>query len=122
MKSTKEDYTIRKRVALDSGPREDLLIFLSLNTIVLHYVFVSRSKNCTSKVVTPDNKRTMAENTASWRKQLKNWTRMTISSLNFLSTNLLFLHLTILQLLQYLIISTSASSEATILNLSYSWS
>ena len=39
MKSPKEDYKIHKSVALDSGPREELLIFLSFYTL----------NKCTSK-------------------------------------------------------------------------
>ena len=39
---------------MDSGPREDLLIFLSFNTIVIHYLCVSRSNKYTSKKVTLD--------------------------------------------------------------------
>ena len=35
MKSPKEDYKIHKSVALDSGPREDLLIF-SFYTLVIY--------------------------------------------------------------------------------------
>ena len=62
----REDYKIRKPVASDSGTREDLLILISFNRLVIYNVFLSRSNKCTSKVVTPDNKRTMAENTASW--------------------------------------------------------
>ena len=34
MKSPKEAYKIRKSEALDSGSREDLLIFLSFYTLV----------------------------------------------------------------------------------------
>ena len=56
MKSPKEDYLIRKSVALDYGPREDLLIFLSFNAIVIHYLYVSRSKKYASKRVTLDSK------------------------------------------------------------------
>ena len=41
---------ITSAVSTDSGPGEDLLIFLSFNTIVIHYVFVSKSKKCTSKI------------------------------------------------------------------------
>ena len=33
MKSPKEDYEIRKSVTSDLGTREDLLIFLSFNTL-----------------------------------------------------------------------------------------
>ena len=49
----------------DPGTREDLLIFLTSSLLVIYHVFISRSNKCTSKVVTPDNKRIMAENTAS---------------------------------------------------------
>ena len=49
MKSPKEDYEIRKRVALDSGIREDLIIFLSFYTVVIYNVFRYRSNECTSK-------------------------------------------------------------------------
>ena len=48
------------------GTRENLLNFLFFYALVIYYVIISRSNKCTSKVVTPDNKRTMAENTASW--------------------------------------------------------
>ena len=58
-KSPKEDYEIFKKVV------SDLLIFLSFITLIIYNVFTSRSNKCTS-VVTPDNKRTMSENTASW--------------------------------------------------------
>ena len=62
MKSPKEDYKIRKSESWDPGTREDLLIFLSFNKLVIYHVFMSRSNKCTSKVVTPDSK----WNTASW--------------------------------------------------------
>ena len=58
----REDYKIRKPVASDSGTREDLLILISFNRLVIYNVFLSRSNKCTSKVVTPG---TMAKNTAS---------------------------------------------------------
>ena len=48
MKSPKEDYEILKRVALDSGIREDI-IFLSFYTVVIYNVFRYRSNECTSK-------------------------------------------------------------------------
>jgi hypothetical protein len=92
MKSPKEDYEIRKSVVSDPGTGEDLLNFLSFYTLVIYHVIISISNKCTSKVVTPDNKRTMAENLVG---KLNNWTRITISSLNLLSTNSLFLHPTI---------------------------
>ena len=67
MKSPKEDYEIRKSVVVSNfGTREDLLIFFPFITFVIYNVFISRSNKCTSKVVTPDRKRTMAKNTASW--------------------------------------------------------
>ena len=66
MKSPQEDYNIRISKALDSGPRKDLLIFISFYSLVIYYVFTSRSNKCTSNLVTSDNKQTMAENTASW--------------------------------------------------------
>ena len=47
---------IRKLVALDSGPREDLLIFLSFHTLVIYHVFTSRSNKCTSKIYTKTDK------------------------------------------------------------------
>ena len=54
------------------------------NTFVIYHVFTTRSKKCTSKVVTPDDKRTMAENTASWSEPAQELKEdMTISSLNF---------------------------------------
>ena len=49
----------------DPGTGEDLLNFLSFYTLVIYHVIISRSNKCTSKVVTPDNKRTMVKNTAS---------------------------------------------------------
>ena len=64
MKSPKEDYEIRKSVVSDPGTGEDLLNFLSFYTLVIYHVIISISNKCTSKVVTPDKKRTMAENTA----------------------------------------------------------
>ena len=97
MKSPKEDYNIRKSVALDSGPREDLLIFLSFYTLVIYHVFTSRSNKCTSKVVTPNNKQTQPP---GW-KQLK----------------LLFHEFTL-----YSYYNPLATSGANKLNLSYSWS
>ena len=60
MKSPKEDYEIRKSVVSDLGN------FLFFYILVIYHVIISRSNKCTSKVVTPDNKRTMAENIASW--------------------------------------------------------
>ena len=66
MKSPKEDYKIRKSVVSDLGTREDLLNFLFFYILVIYHVIISRNNKCTSKVMTPDNKRTMAENTASW--------------------------------------------------------
>ena len=51
---------------LDSGPREDIRIFFSINRIVIHNVFVSWSNICTFKVVTPDSKWIMAKNTGFW--------------------------------------------------------
>ena len=74
MKSPKEDYEIRKWVVSDPETGEDLLIFLSFITLVIYHVFTSRSKKITSKVVTPDSKWTMAENSLL----VKNWTRITI--------------------------------------------
>ena len=50
MKSPKEDYKIRKSVVSDPGTREDLLIFLSFNTLVIYHVFISKSNKCTSKI------------------------------------------------------------------------
>ena len=47
-KFPKEVYKIRKSGALDSGPREDLLILLSFYTLVIYHVFTSRSNKCTS--------------------------------------------------------------------------
>ena len=38
MKSPKEDYIIRKSVALDSETREDLIIFLSFNTLIVNTI------------------------------------------------------------------------------------
>ena len=70
--------------------REDLLNFLSFYTLVIFHVFFSRSNKCTSKVVTPDNKQTMAENTASWSETAQKLDEDN-SSLNFFSTNSLFL-------------------------------
>ena len=51
MKSPKEDYEIRKSVVSDPGTGEDLLIFLSFYTLVIKYVFISRSNKCTSKIL-----------------------------------------------------------------------
>ena len=48
MKSPKKDYEILKQVASEPGTREDLLIFLSFNTLVIHHVLLSRSNECTS--------------------------------------------------------------------------
>ena len=59
MKSPKEDYEIRKGVVSDLGTREDQLNYLSFYTLVIYHVIISRSNKCTSKVVTPDIKRTM---------------------------------------------------------------
>ena len=54
--------------------------------------------------MTPDNKRTIAENTGSWSETAQELDQdLTISSLNFLSTNLLFIRLTIPQLFVELI-------------------
>ena len=64
MKSPKEDYKIRKSVVSDLGTREDLLPLLLYARF--YHVIISRSNKCTSKVVTPDNKRTIVENTDSW--------------------------------------------------------
>ena len=50
MKSPKKDYKIRKWVVLDSGTREDLLIFLSFYTVVIYHVYTSRSNKCTYKL------------------------------------------------------------------------
>ena len=55
-----------KSVVSDPRIREDLFNFLSFYTLIIYHVFTTRSIKCTSKGVTPDNKRTMAENTASW--------------------------------------------------------
>ena len=41
MKSPKENYKIRKSVVLDSGPREDPLIFLPFYTLNIFHVFTS---------------------------------------------------------------------------------
>ena len=60
MKSPKEDYEIRKSVVSNLGTREDLLNFLFFYILVIYHVIISRSNKCTSKVETPDNKRTMA--------------------------------------------------------------
>jgi len=89
MKSPKEDYEIRKRVVSDLGTGEDLLNFLSFYTLVLNMY------KCTSKVVTPDNKRTMAENTASWSETAQELDEDDNLKLNFFSTSLLFLRPTI---------------------------
>ena len=62
MKSPKEDQEIRKSVVSDPGTGEDLLNFLSFDTLFIYHVSINRSNKCTSKVVTPDNKRTMAVN------------------------------------------------------------
>ena len=62
MKSPKEDHEIMS----DLGTREDLLNFFSFYTLVIYHVIIFRSYKCTSKVVTQDNKITMAENTISW--------------------------------------------------------
>ena len=62
MKSPKEDYEIMS----DLGTRDDLLNFFSFYTLVIYHVIIFRSNKCTSKVVTPDNKITMAKNTTSW--------------------------------------------------------
>ena len=62
MKSPKEDFEIMS----DLGTTEDLLNFFSFYTLVIYHVIIFRSNKCTSKVVTPDNKITMAENTTSW--------------------------------------------------------
>ena len=92
LKSQKEDYKIRKSVVLDPGTREVLLIFLSFNILVICHVFTSRSNTCwwpqTSNEPWP-------KTLPPGRKQLKNWTRITISSLKFLTTNSLFLNPTI---------------------------
>jgi len=50
----------------DLGTGEDLLNFLSFYTLIFNMYLYLEAINVTSKVVTPDNKRTMAENTASW--------------------------------------------------------
>ena len=54
---------------LESGTREDLLNFLSFQTLVIFHVFTIRSNKCTTKVVTLDNKWFMAENTAPWSEK-----------------------------------------------------
>jgi len=56
MKSPKEDYEICKK--LYPGTRVDRRNFLSFYTLVIYHVFTTRSNKCTSKVVTPGNKRT----------------------------------------------------------------
>ena len=61
---------------------------------VLMQSFAKARKGKKIEEETPE--RTMAENTASCRsEQLKNWTRITILNLNFLSPNSLFFHPTI---------------------------
>ena len=112
MKSPKEDYEIRKPVVSDPGTREDLLIFLSSLLLVIHYVFICRSNKCTSKVVTPDNKRTMAENTASWSE-----TAQELADDDNLKLKVLIHELTLSSSYK-----TSATPGANKLNLSYSWS
>ena len=101
MKSPKEDYEIRKLVVSDPGTREDLLIFLSFSLLVIYHVFITRSNKC---VVTPDNKRTMAENTASWSE-----TAQELKEDNNLK-------------LKLLIHKFNIPSSYNKLNLSYSWS
>jgi len=101
----KEDYIIRKSVALDSGSREDQLIFLYFYTLVIYHVFTSRSNKCTSKVVTPDNKQTMAKNITSWSETAKELDKDDNFKLKLSS-----------------FYKTSATPGANKLNLSYFWS
>ena len=97
---------------LDSGPKEDLLIFLSFNTIVIDYEFVSRSIKNTFEVVTPDSKWTMAENTAFWSE-----TAQELDKDDNLKLKLLIHKFTIPSSYK-----TSAFPGANKLNLSYTWS
>ena len=111
MKSPKEDYEIRKPVVSDPGTREDLLIFLSSLLLVIHYAFICRSNKCT-KVVIPDNKRTMAENTGSWSE-----TAQELADDDNLKLKLLIHEFTLSSSYK-----TSATPGANKLNLAYSWS
>ena len=42
-KSPNKDYEIRKLAVSDPGTREDLLAFLSFNSLVIYHVFISIS-------------------------------------------------------------------------------
>ena len=55
-----EDYKIQKSVSLV------LLTFLSYYILVIYYILYLEAIHFTSKVVTPEGKWTMTENTASW--------------------------------------------------------
>ena len=91
----------------DLGTREDLPIFFSFITAIIHYVLLS-----SSKVVTPDNKRTMAENTASWSE-----TAQELADDDNLKLKLLIHEFTLSSSYK-----TSATPGANKLNLAYSWS
>ena len=92
-----------------------LLIFFFINTLVIYHVFVPKAINVLLKWWPLITNEQWPKTQPPGQKQSKIWTRMTISSLNFL-------YPTKPQLLLELINWTSATSGANKQNLRYSWS